>query len=668
MNNKRVLGVFVVVFAVFIAIVVRLFNIQILKSEELKYMAQRQQTGIEKIRAERGLIYDRNNVLLVYNRNDVSYYLDMRMVSKIEKNKIAEKFSSVFSKPSSYYFELMSVNGKTICIEKKVTAEKCMLLKNFKAPGLFSQEDPTRIYQYNNTASHILGYISNEYQGVNGIEKTFDESLHGTDGTMLVEKNAIGDMITVAEEQTKQAVAGNNIVLTINKSYQMILEEELKKGLENFGGTSATGIIMDPNNGEILALANQHDYDPNAFWEYSDTVRRNKAITDPYEPGSTFKTITMSALLDQKLCRDDEVINIDNGKYKIYNVNINDSHNGFKSLTVRGVLEQSSNVGMSKLAQRLNDDLYYKYLRGFGFGNSTSFGLPGEEEGTLKNPTKWSPITKLFMSFGYELTVTPIQLITAYAGVINGGTLYQPQILKRTMDARGTTIYENSPKQIRTVISKETSYRMREYLRGVVEKGTGTAAKLGLISVGGKTGTSQKLVNGKYSKSQYNSSFIGFFPVENPQVICLILVNAPERGKYGGMVAAPIFKEIAGRIVNSDVKFFQSKQANSPEKPEIKNTVAQTGNDQKAKVVPVSNVSQPKINNDYAIKHNLMPDLSKYSVRDAINILTQLGLKYKVTGSGFVVSQSLSPGEKVQKGLACTLSCAETKLNGAVVY
>ena len=668
MNNSRVLFVVFFVFAFFILIIIRLFNIQILKSEELKYMAQRQQTGVEKIHAERGLIYDRNNVLLVYNRNDISYYLDLRMVSKIEKNKIADKFSSVFLKPSSYYLDLMSVNGKTICIEKKVTSEKCLLLKNFKAPGLFFQEDPTRIYQYYNTASHLLGYISNEFHGVNGIEKTFDEYLRGTDGTMLVEKNAIGDMITVAEEQTKDAVPGNNLTLTLNKTYQIILEEELKKGLENFGGTSATGIVMNPNNGEILALANQQDYDPNKFWEYSDTVRRNKAITDPYEPGSTFKTITMSALLDQKLCRDDEVVNIEYGKYKYDNVTINDSHNGFKSLTVRGVLEQSSNVGMSKLSLRLNDDLYYKYLRGFGFGNSTSFGLPGEEEGSLKNPTRWSPITKLFMSFGYELTVTPIQLITAYAGVINGGTLYQPQILKRMTDSKGTTIYENSPKQIRTVIAKETSYRMREYLRGVVERGTGKAAKLDLVAVGGKTGTSQKLVNGKYSKSQYNSSFIGFFPVENPQVICLILVNAPERGKYGGMVAAPIFKEIAVRIVNSDVKFFQSSQSPSQEKPEIKNSVSSNNNEQKTTVMTASNVSKPKINNDYALKHNLMPDLSKYSARDAILLLSKLGIKYKVTGSGYVVSQSLTAGEKIQKGQPCLISCEETKINGAVVY
>jgi cell division protein FtsI/penicillin-binding protein 2 len=668
MNNSRVLIVIILVFVFFLAISFKLFNIQILKSEELKYMAQRQQTGIEKIRAERGLIFDRNNVLLVYNRNDISFYLDMRMVSKLEKKKIAEKFASVFGRTEGYYLDQMNINGKTICIEKKATSEKALLLKNFKAAGLFYEEDPTRIYQYNNLASHILGYISNDFHGVNGIEKAMDENLRGVDGTMFVEKNAIGDMITVAEGQTKPAVSGNNIVLTINKSYQMILEEELRKGLENFGGTSAIGIIMDPNNGEILAMSNQKDFDPNKFWEFNDTTRRNLALTDTYEPGSTFKTITFAALLDQKLCRDDETINIDNGRYKFNNVYINDSHNGFKTLTVRGIFEQSSNVGTSKLVQRLDDELFYKYIRGFGFGNYTSSGLPAEVDGSLKKPTVWSPITKAFISFGYEMSVTPIQLITAYSAVINGGTLYQPLITKRILDSRGSVISENSPKQIRTVISTETSQRMREYLRGVVERGTGKAAKLDLISVGGKTGTSQKLINGKYSKSHYNSSFIGFFPVENPKIICLILVNSPEKGLFGGAVAAPIFKEIAGKIINSDLKFFQSNQTIQKEKPELKNSYTTTVSDSKISVMPASNRQLKKIDNEYALKNKLMPDLSNYSVRDALHLLTQLGVNYKISGSGIVTAQSISPGEKIQKGLTCKISCEGSKLNGAVVY
>jgi len=666
MNNSRVLILIIVVFIVFLAIGVKLFKIQILKSEELKYLAERQQTGIEKITAERGLIYDRNNVLLVYNRNDVSFYLDLRMASKAEKKKIAEKFSSVFGKSPSYYSDLMQASGKTICIEKKAPSEKAIILKNFKAVGLFYQEDPTRIYHYDNLASHVLGYLSNDFHGVNGIEKTFDEQLKGVNGTMFVEKNAIGDMITIAEEQTKAAVPGNNIVLTINKSYQVILEEELKKGLENFGGTSAVGIIMDPNNGEILAMTDQYDYNPNYFWTYSDTIRRNKALTDTYEPGSTFKTITMSALLDQKLCRDDETINIENGKYKFNGVTINDSHNGSSTLTVRGILEQSSNVGISKLVHRIDDELYYKYIRGFGFGNFSSLDLPGEAQGSLKNPTGWSAITKTFLSFGYELSVTPIQLISAYASVINGGILYQPQIIKRIMDSKGVVLTESVPKQIRSVITKETSDRMREYLRGVVEKGTGKAAKLDFISVGGKTGTSQKLIDGKYSKSHYNSSFIGFFPVENPQILCLILVNSPEKGKYGGAVGAPIFKEVAEKIVKSNEKFFQSNQTIKQVKPELINNYSSINPD--LKITPVSNHSTKKIDTNYALKNNLMPDLSNYSLRDALLFLSKLGLKYTVSGSGTVVAQSILPGVRIQKGITCKISCEGSKLKGAVVY
>jgi cell division protein FtsI (penicillin-binding protein 3) len=667
MNNKRVLFLIVGVFIFFLAIGVKLFSIQILKSEELKYLAERQQTESEKISSQRGLIFDRNNVLLVYNRNDVSFYLDMRMVSKDAKKKIAQKFSIVFGKPVDYYSDQMNISGKTICIEKKAPSEKAIVLKNLKIAGLFYKEDPTRIYHYNNLASHVLGYISNDFHGVNGIEKIYDDQLKGVNGEMYIEKNAIGDMITVAEEQTKAAIPGNNIVLTINKSYQVILEEELKKGLENFGGTSALGIIMDPNNGEILAMSDQKDFNPNLFWEYSDTLRRNKVLTDTYEPGSTFKTITMSALLDQKLCRDDETINIEHGRYRFNNVYINDSHNGTNTLTVRGILEQSSNVGISKLVQRIDDELYYKYIRAFGFGNFSSVDLPGEAEGSLKKPTGWTPITKAFISFGYELSVTPIQLISAYAAVINGGILYQPQIISRIMDPQGVILNESAPKPIRNVISKETSSRMREYLRGVVEKGTGKSAKLDFISVGGKTGTSQKLVDGKYSKSHYNSSFIGFFPVENPQILCLILVNSPERGKYGGTVAAPIFKEVADKIFKSNTKFFMSNQKIKQEKPEIINH-SFTNNNSDSKITPVSNNTYKKIDNSYAIQNNLMPDLSNYSLRDALLFLSKVGLKYKVSGSGTVVSQSIAPGSKIQKGIICSISCDGSKIKGAVIY
>ncbi len=661
MNNNRTIWIVLFVFLLFIALVAKLFDIQILKSEELKYLAERQQTSVQKIRADRGLIFDRNNVLLVYNRNDISFYLDLRMVSEKAKIKIADTLSAVFDKSKKHYLNLMKQSGKTICVEKKAPSEKALLLKDFKAAGFFSREDPTRVYHYGSLAAHLLGYVNSEYEGLNGIARTYDEELSGEDGARLVEKDAIGDMITVAEKQTKPAVAGNNIYLTINKSYQVILEEELKKGLSEYGGSSAVGIIMDPNNGEVLALANMNDYDPNRYWDFSDEARRDKAVTDTYEPGSTFKTITMSALLDEKLCRENETVFVENGRYKYKSVSINDSHD-HSWLSVKGVFEQSSNIGMAKLVQRIDDDDFYKYIRGFGFGNYTTIDLPGEVKGTLKKPNAWGSLTKAFMSFGYQITVTPIQLISAYSAVINGGILYRPQIVKREVLDDGSVI-KNSPNQIRRVISEQTSEKMREFLQGVVEKGTGKNAKLEKISTGGKTGTSQKLIDGSYSKSQYNSSFVGFFPVENPKVVCLVLVNAPKIGRYGGAVAAPIFKNVAERIISSDINLFRKPvQLDQQNKEAVKVIFTKNSKDEK-KIRQDVNPEERKI-----LKKNIMPDLSNFSLRDAIQTLTKMGVDYKVKGSGLISSQSILPGTKIKKGTVCILKCEEVAINGTSVY
>ena len=668
MSNSRAIIIIVFILLVFAALVIKLVDIQIVRSEELKYYAQRQQTNLEKIDAERGMIYDRNNVLLVYNRNDYSFYLDLRMVSNKGKKKIAEKFSSVFGKSKNYYYNLMSDSGKIICLEKKAPGEKAFLLTNFKINGLFYKEDPTRVYHYGDLASHVLGFVGTEDQGVNGIEKAFDKQLGGENGTRLVERDAIGDMITVAEEETKPAVPGDNLVLTINKTYQAILEEELRKGLSEYGGTAAIGIIMDPNTGEILSLANMNDYDPNKYWEYSDDERRNRAVTDTYEPGSTFKSITMAALLDQKLVNENDKVFVENGKYKFKNISIFDTHK-HSWLTVKGVMEESSDIGMAKLVQNIDDDLFYKYVRAFGFGNYTSTDLPGEVKGKLKKPNEWSQFTKTFMSFGYEVAVTPIQLITAYSAIINGGILYQPQLIKREVSHNGKIVMEFSPKEVRAVISPQTSAEMRKILVGVVKNGTGQNAKLDFITVGGKTGTSQKLINGSYSKSDYNSSFIGFFPAEKPKIICLILVISPEKGKYGGFVAAPIFKNVAQRIINTDVKYFQDQQPDQMKKGnDLKVVFADNKKNGKENLVPAGKPVKILGDNLGAFATDEMPDLINYNLRDGIKILNRLGLKYKVNGSGIIISQSIKAGEKISKGLLCNIDCKEIKINGASVY
>jgi len=666
MNNSRTLLVVLFVLLLFVALIVKLVEIQIIKSEELKYYAQKQQTRLETIKAERGLIYDRNNVLLVYNRNDVTFYLDLRMLDVNRKDDLAQKFSSVFGKSKKHYLELMRQKGKTIVIERKVSVEKVTLLKDINVSALFSIDEPTRIYQYGSLASHLLGYVNNDFNGVNGVAKYYDDELNGEEGSRLVERDALGRVITFSDEETKAAIPGDNLLLTIDRNHQTILEEELKLGLQKYKGRSATGILMDPNTGEILALANVNDFNPNFYWKYDDYQRKNRAITDTYEPGSTFKAFTMAALLEEDKCYEDEIVNVENGKYKFRNTYIRDTHIN-QYLTVKGILEESSNIGISKLIQRLDNDTHYNYLRGFGFGTFTSVTLPGEVKGTLKKPNRWSKYTKTFLSFGYEVSVTPLQLINAFSAIINGGILYEPHILKGRTDKNGKVLFESSPIVVRRVISEETSARVRNMLRSVVKNGTGLLADSKLITVGGKTGTSQKLIDGKYSKSKYNVSFIGFFPADNPQLVCLIIVNSPNEEKYGGKVAAPIFKNITERILETNLKKFQETEEYKTNR-NFETKIVSTTNE---KEVPLEVNNIVNASSNYPNSENqkiLMPDLRGSTVKDALIKLNLLGLNYDINGSGIVTSQSISPGMKIKQSQICKINCSETIISGANIY
>ncbi len=655
MNNSRALIVIFIMLIFFTVLVIKLVNIQILRAEEYSYYAQRQQTSVEKIEAERGLIYDRNNVLLVYNRADISFYADLRMLKEKHKNDIAQIFSRKFNKSKNYYLNLMNGSKKTICLEKKASSELASSLKNIKHSGFFYKEEPTRVFHYNNLASHVLGYLNNEEKGVMGISEYFENTLKGVDGSRVVQKNAVGETITVNDDDVIPAVSGNDFYLTIDKSYQLILEEELRKGVNEYGAESGIGIIMNPNTGEVLALANIDDFNPNEYWKFNDFQRRNRAITDTYEPGSTFKSFTIASLIDQKLCRLNERVNLGNGKYKFQNVNIRDTH-PFTSLDVVGILEQSSNIGMAKLVQRIDDEKYFKYLRGFGFGNSTSLTLPGETSGKLRKPNEWSKVSKAYLSFGYEISVTPMQMIAGFSALINGGILYEPQLVQREISESGDIVNEFKPVEVRRVISSETSDIMRDLLSGVVKKGTGKKAFSELVSIGGKTGTSQKLVDGSYSKQHYNSSFVGFFPVENPQVVCLILLNSPDQGKYGGLVAAPIFKNVSERIVQSDIEKFQ-QYINPDLMKDLK--FADDNSQVKTQIKPID-VKEVRISSD-----NKMPDLINCQVKDAIYALTKLGVKYKIKGTGIIISQSIAPGKKLNGNEECLIECSEYRVRGA---
>jgi cell division protein FtsI (penicillin-binding protein 3) len=667
MNNSRVLLILIIVVLSFGALVYRLFNLQVVRSDELSYFAKRQQTNSQLVKAERGFVYDRNDVLLVYNRNDYSFYVDLRMLPKSEKTELAGIFSKATGKSKRHYLNLLKASGKTICLEKKVPFEKSLDLFEYKNPAFFYVEEPISVFHYGSLASHVLGYVDNEYKGVNGISKSFDDVLRGKDGFRLVERNAMGEIISISETETRPSIPGDDIYLTIDKRYQTIVEDELRNSLKQSRAEAATCIIMNPQTGEILAMANISDYDPNCFWKYDDFERKNRAITDSYEPGSTFKVFTFAALLEEKICNENERVNTENGLYKFKNHYIRDSHK-FETLTVRQVLEESSNIGVAKLIQRMEDEEFYQYVRSFGFGTFTSIALPGEVTGKLVDLSKWSGQTKTYMSFGYSISVTPLQLTNAFCAIVNGGILYQPQIVKRLVDKNGRVINENSPVVVRRVISQKTSERMRNILQGAVEKGTGKQAKVDLLEVGGKTGTSKLVVNGKYSDSQYYSSFVGFYPVDNPTVVCYVLIHKPKGEYYGGLVSAPVFKNIISRIHSLE----QGKIEQTTPETEIKTTENKnqtTGSDFVQREIR-SDKELNKTNNVFISTNNLnvMPDLRGKTIKEAVLILNEKGIKWSLSGTGIVVEQSIPPGEAFNKRKTCILTCSQIISTGARIY
>ena len=662
MNNARVLFIILLLFIVLAVLIGKLFTIQISEHEKYSKIAQRQQNKTIKIKAERGLIKDRNGELLAYTKEDVSLFIDTRMTNKEEKEKIAKRFSSQFGKTEKYYLKKLNSANQNICLEKKASQEDVLSLSDFMPSGYFIVEDYSRVYPYGSLASHVLGFVDRELVGINGIEKQLNKNLTGVDGYKYIERDVQGRIVTVNQKFSIKPEVGNNVVLTIDKNLQRILEEELNEGIKKYKAESGVGIIMNPNNGEILALTNQPDYDPANYSLFSDAKRRNRVLTDTYEPGSTIKPLVMSILLEEELTHEGEVINTENGKYKVKGATIKDTHK-FKKLTSSGVISYSSNVGIAKLSDRIDDNLFYRYLRDYGFGNITSINMPGETSGQLKKPKYYSKISKKFISFGYEIGVTPIQLLTAYCALVNGGNLLQPYIIKSVRDADGNYLEEFSSNTIRQVISEKTSKRVIEMMKETVSEGTGGEAGLPNVVVAGKTGTAQRLINKKYSSSDYNASFIGFFPADNPQYIALIVVKSPKIGKYGGRVAAPIFKKIAERIVDSDKNIIPQKNNEKTindlkysKNEEFSEEIFTSSDlpDQKA-----GSKGERKIT--YSGNNSSMPNLYSLTKRDAIKVMNDLGIKYKIIGSGNVIWQSVVPGSGLKKSIECEIKCQLSK-------
>jgi cell division protein FtsI (penicillin-binding protein 3) len=667
MINKRALliaGIFLFILSLLTA---KLFVIQISRHEYYSLIAERQQNKPSVIKAERGTFIDADQNVLSLTQKDVSFFVDKRMMDQSKVDSIAAVFSRVCGKTKDYYQKLIDEGINNVCIEKKVTMDKAIILNKITFDGLYHQEDFTRVYPYANLAANVLGFVDHDMNGAEGLEKLFNNELNGKDGNYLLEQDVLGRTLSVDEDFSQAATPGHDIVLTIKKTFQKILEDELANGLSKFGGQSAVGIIMNPNTGEILALANSPSFDPANYESVSAESRKDMAVTDTYEPGSTMKSVVMSILLDQNLVNPNEVINTENGLFLYKGKKYSDSHK-LPAMTVKQVIENSSDIGMIKLSDRVNDEVFYKYVRDFGFGNKTLVDLPSESDGSLKKPSDFKGRTKATMSFGYEISVTPLQMINAYCALVNGGTLLQPHIVKQIKDHNGKIIEEFPVRKIRTVINSSTSEIIRNFMVGVVENGTAKAAHVDNVLIGGKTGTSEmyQANSGTYSESKHNSSFIGFFPADKPNVVCLILVTSPEKAKFGGDVAAPIFCEVARKLILTDINL-------SPNKIENKKNIADeliTDIKSAPKIntaqfphLPDKSLSNNSSRQIPITDRNTMPNLINMTVRDAIAQLNERGMDCKVVGTGKVIWQSVEPGTSIVPGTICNLKCQRTLKN-----
>ncbi len=653
MQTGRIITVTVTVFLFFGLVAYKLYDIQIIKHEDMIYRAKRQQLRTEEITAERGRIYDRNNVLLAYTDIHTSFFADLSQIDNpVRKEKIAKRFSEKTGKPAEYYLSIMKKKSGVVCLETEAPAATVLQLKAIKEDGLFFKEEHERVYVYDRLASHVLGFVDRNNTGLAGVEKSFNEMLAGKPGTRTVLQSPKGGMITFIEELTRQPQSGESVSLTIDKKLQDIVEQELEKSFSNSNVTAGVSILMEPNTGEVLAFACKDDFDPNHYKDFPDSLYKNIGVTDIYAPGSTMKSISIAAAIDKNLCDENTRVFAENGLYKPYkDVKIRDEKpNGW--ISTREILQRSSNVGVSKIIEKMNPEDFYSYLRAFGFGNRTEITLPAETRGSLKKPTQWSGATRYALSYGYEIDASPLQMALAYCALVNGGILYEPQIVEKLTSFDGQRINESKPRAVRRVIEEETSAKMRGLLRDVVSNGTGRTANVDGITVGGKTGTSRRFTGSVHSKLFYSSSFIGFFPVEKPEYVLLVILGTKATGKFhGGEVAAPVFSGIASRI-------HAEKLLQKNESIEMKFAA-----DTSASEEFVFSENFKKVQKSAEIKNlnpGVMPDISGYNLREAITLLNKLKLEIEIIGAGKVTKQSILPGTTIAPGMKCVITALDS--------
>ncbi|MBZ4654715.1 MAG: stage sporulation protein [Peptococcaceae bacterium] len=620
-TRKRIGIIFLGSMSLLFILSLRLIWVQFVMGQELQQKAFDARFRNVEVKAKRGVIYDAKGKPLAISVSTDSFYAIPAQVRKANKvDETAAKISQILGMDQAKVKELITKRQAFVWIQRHVPDEKAKALKALNLEGINFVEEPERFYPKGPLAAHVLGFAGIDNQGLNGIEITYDKVLSGVPGTIMVEYDAKGQEIPDALHKYVPPQDGNSIYLTIDETIQYIVERELDATMKLRNPKRAGAIVMDPKTGRILAMAARPAFEPNKYKEYDASVWRNFLISDAYEPGSTFKTVTAAGALDEGVVKPTDRF-YDPGFIKVGKETVScwrrGRPHGSQSF-VEGV-QNSCNPVFVTVGLREGKDVFYRYLYGFGFGKKTNIELPGEATGILVPKERAKDIDLATMSIGQANAVTPIQLITAFAAISNDGWLMKPQLVKEIRDKDGNLVKTIEPEKVRQVISPETSRMLLEILETVVSQGTGKNAYIEGYRAGGKTGTAQKIIpGGGYSSTEFIGSFMGVAPVNDPRVVVLVIVDSPQGIYYGGQVAAPVFKN----IVRDTLRYLQVPVQVEPEKL--------TQNNQKTVRVP---------------------NLAGMEIKEARNSLEKLKLKLDIYGDGTRVKAQLPlPGSELPEG------------------
>ena len=611
-------------------ILARAYQLQVLEKDKLTSIAQSGYRGVVKLPPRRGTIYDREGHELAVTVEVESIYAHPGQVQN--KIQAAKDLAGALGTKERAIMDLLKSERPFVWLERKTSPDKVRKTKVLNIEGVGFTTEARRYYPGKEIAGHVLGFAGEDNQGLEGLEKKYDSLLKGPDYTLVQMRDALGRPFSVSRPDPEDQEI-RDLVLTIDKDIQYAAEQALRKAVEETRAKSGHCIMVDPETGEVLAMAVVPLFNPNVFWEHQPFQWRNRAVTDCYEPGSTIKAYLVAAALDSGLVSPETKFFCENGEYKVGNITIHDhDRKGHGFLTVSEIVSYSSNIGAVKIGERIGYKRFTDYLKRFGFGEKTGIDLPGEREGFVRPIKEAKEIDKATAYFGQGLTVNSLHLVMAMAAIANRGKLMRPYVVKEVRDLRGRVIEKTEPRLVRKVLSPEAARITTRILEGVVEeKGTGSLAAVSGYRIAGKTGTSQKVDprTRRYSNKNYVALFIGFAPVDKPKMVMLVVVDEPETKKYGGLAAAPVFKEVGAWTmnymrINPDPTLLVKNQDDQEKKAAIHVEVSQEG-------------------------PGLLPDFKGRSMRDVLKRARSLGLEVIPDGTGLAFTQQPAPGIPLDK-------------------